>query len=125
MSDDIDRYKNDLNDAKGIIRNLEKELDDSNYRNNKIISQLERDIKEKYTKLEEFIKTTDSEITRLRKDRDSMRQMYEQTNAMLSSSQKQLIYYQKNINCSETAISELTKTVEKLKSHISLVRKYF
>lgn len=125
MNDDIRRYKNDLNDAMNTIKNLEKELDDSNYRNKKIISQLERDVKEKYTKLDDFVKTTDVEIARLRKDRDSMRQMYEQTNSLLSSCQKQLSYYQKNINCSETAISQLTETVGKLKSHIELVRKHF
>ncbi len=56
MNDDIRRYKNDLNDAMNTIKNLEKELDDSNYRNKKIISQLERDVKEKYTKLGDFVK---------------------------------------------------------------------
>ena len=105
------------------IKYLEKELDDSSYRNKKIISQLERDVKEKYTKLDDFVKTTDTEISRLRKDRDSMRQMYEQINALLSSCQKQLSAYQKNINCSESAVKQLTETVSNLKSHIALVRK--
>jgi chromosome segregation ATPase len=121
MNDDLRRYKTDLNDAILTIKGLEKEIDDSNYRNKKIITQLERDVKDKYTKLEDFVKSTDSEISRLRKDRDSMRQMYEQTNALLSSCQKQLSSYQKNINCSEAAIHQLTEAVGKLKSHIQLI----
>lgn len=121
LNDDLRRYKSDLNEAVSTIKILEKEMGDSNYRNKKIISQLERDVKEKYTKLEDFIKSTDAEICRLRKDRDSMRQMYEQTNALLSSCQKQLSSYQKNINCSETAVHQLTETITTLKSHISLV----
>lgn len=122
MNDDLRRYKSDLNDAISTIKGLEKEIDDSNHRNKKIISQLERDLKEKYTKLDDFVKSTDSEICRLRKDRDSMRQMYEQTNSLLSSCQKQLSSYQKNVNCSEVAIHELTETVGKLKSHVQLVK---
>ena len=122
MNDDLRRYKADLNDAISTIKDLEKEIDNSNYRNKKIISQLERDVKEKYTKLDDFVKSTDSELCRLRKDRDSMRQMYEQTNALLSSCQKQLSSYQKNINCSEVAIHQLTETVGKLKLHVQLVK---
>lgn len=121
MSDDIRRYKNDLHDAISTIKSLEKEIEKSAHLNKKIISQLERDVREKYTKLEDFVKTTDSEIARLRKDRDSMRQMYEQTNSLLASSQKQLSSYQKNINSSESAISQLTRTVSTLKSHIETV----
>ena len=122
MNDDLRRYKADLNDAISTIKDLEKQIDNSNHRNKKIISQLERDVKEKYTKLDDFVKSTDSEICRLRKDRDSMRQMYEQTNALLSSCQKQLSSYQKNINCSEMAIHQLTETVGKLKLHVQLVQ---
>ena len=88
MSDDLKRYKSDLNDASNTIKIFKLILRDSNYRNKKIISQLERDVKDKYTKLDEFVKSTDSEIARLRKDRDSMRGMYEQTNSLLSSCQK-------------------------------------
>lgn len=124
MSDDLKRYKSDLNDASNTIKNLQINIEDSNYRNKKIISQLERDVKDKYTKLDEFVKSTDSEIARLRKDRDSMRGMYEQTNSLLSSCQKQLSSYQKNINCSETAIRQLTESIGKLKSHIAMVRKF-
>ena len=122
MNDDLRRYKADLNDAISTIKDLEKQIDNSNHRNKKIISQLERDVKEKYTKLDDFVKSTDSELCRLRKDRDSMRQMYEQTNALLSSCQKQLSSYQKNINCSEVAIHQLTETVGKLKLHVQLVQ---
>ena len=121
MSDDLKRYKSDLNDASNTINNLQNNIEDSSYRNKKIITQLERDVKEKYTKLDDFVKTTDSEIARLRKDRDSMRTMYEQTNSLLSSCQKQLSSYQKNINCSETAIRQLTESIETLKSHIAIV----
>lgn len=121
MNDDLKRYKSDLNDASSTIKNLQINIEDSIYRNKKIISHLEHDVKEKYTKLDEFVKTTDSEIARLRKDRDSMREMYEQTNALLSSCQKQLSLYQKNINCSETAIRQLTESIGKLKLHISMV----
>lgn len=124
MSDDLKRYRSDLSDASNTIRNLQKNIEDSSQRNKKIISHLDRDVKEKYTKLDEFIKTTDSEIARLRKDRDSMREMYEQTNSLLSSCQKQLSSYQKNINCSETAIRQLTESIGKLKSHMLMVHKY-
>lgn len=125
LNDDIKRYKNDINNAISTIKSLEREIEDSNYRHNKIISSLERDLKDKYTRIEDFVKTTDSEIARLRKDRDSMRQMYEETNALLSSCQKQLICYQKNLNCSESAINQLTGTVQKLKAHLSLVKILF
>ena len=122
MSDDLKRYKSDLNDASNTINNLQNNIEDSSYRNKKIITQLERDVKEKYTKLDDFVKTTDSEIARLRKDRDSMRTMYEQTNSLLSSCQKQLSSYQKNINCSENAIHQLTESIGNLKSHITMVK---
>lgn len=121
MNEDLRRYKHDLNDAILTIKGLEKEFSESNYRNKKIISLLERDIKEKYTKLDDFVKTTDADISRLRKDRDSMRQMYEQSNTMLSACQKQLSTYHKNLTCSEAAINQLNRTISTLKSHLALV----
>lgn len=125
MNEDLRRYKHDLSDAIATIKGLEKEIDESNYRNKKIISQLERDVKEKYTKLDDFVKTTDTDLSRLRKDRDSMRQMYEQSNTLLSACQKQLSNYQKNLNCSEVAVNQLNRTVSTLKSHLASVKSYY
>lgn len=125
MNEDLRRYKHDLNDAIATIKGLEKEIDDSNYRNKKIISQLERDVKEKYTKLDDFVKTTDNDLSRLRKDRDSMRQMYEQSNALLSACQKQMSSCQKNLNCSEVAVTQLNRTVSTLKSHLASVNLFY
>lgn len=122
LNDDLKRCKNDINDAVLTIKSLERESIESNYRNKKIITQLEQDLKEKYTRLEDFVKTTDLEIGRLRNDRDLMRKMYEETNTLLSSCQKQLNSYQKSLNYSESAINQLTGTVQKLKSHLSLVK---
>lgn len=124
LLDDLKRYKYDLNDASSTIKMLKEDSEDSKYRYQKLISQLERDVKDKYTKLDEYVKNTDHEIARLRKDRDSMRQMYEQSNQLLSSCQKQLSSYQKSSQCSEMAISQLTSTVSKLKSHLELVYVY-
>lgn len=124
LLDDLKRYKYDLNDAASTIKMLKEDSEDSKYRYQKLISQLERDVKDKYTKLDEYVKNTDHEIARLRKDRDSMRQMYEQSNQLLSSCQKQLSSYQKSSQCSEMAISQLTSTVSKLKSHLELVYIY-
>lgn len=125
LLDDVKRYKNDFNDASATIKTLKDDFESSKNRNHKFVSQLERDIREKYTKLDDFVKSTDHEIARLRKDRDSMRQMYEQSNQLLSSCQKQLSSYQKNLQCSESAISNLTETVGKLKSHLVLVNSIY
>lgn len=103
------------------IKLLEREAIDANHRHGKIVAQLEHDVREKYTRLEDFVRATDTEIGRLRKDRDSMRQMYEQSNNLLSSSQKQIATYQSDLASSGAAVKALTVTVATLKAQIAQV----
>lgn len=123
LQDEIRRYRHDLGRAEDTIKALEREASDSNYRHSKIAADLERDVKEKYSRLDEFVRSTDQEGARLRKDRDTMRQMYEQTNSLLSAAQKQISIYESKLASNDTALTSLNSLVSTLKSQIATISK--
>lgn len=114
--------RHDLARCSDTIKALEREASDSNYRHGKIVADLERDLREKYSKLDDFVKTTDQETARLRKDRDTMRQMYEQSNSLLSGAQKQISIYESKLSSNDSAIKSLNEVISTLKSQIAEVR---
>lgn len=121
LHDEIRRFRHDLARAEDTIKLLEREAADSNYRHNEIVSGLERDLREKYTKLDDFVRGTDQESARLRKDRDTMRQMYEQSNSLLSAAQKQISIYEAKLASNDAALKTLNELVATLKSQLNEV----
>jgi E3 ubiquitin-protein ligase BRE1 len=121
LQDELRRYRHDLNRADDTIKALEREASDSNYRHSKIVADLERDVREKYSRLDEFVKSTDQEGARLRKDRDTMRQMYEQSNSLLSAAQKQISIYESKLASNEAALKTLNELISTLKTQIQVI----
>ncbi len=123
LQEEIRRFRHDLSRADDTIKALEREASDSNYRHNKIVGDLERDVREKYSKLDEFVRSTDQETGRLRKDRDTMRQMYEQSNSLVSAAQKQISIYETKLASNDDALKTLNELISTLKSQISTISK--
>ena len=122
LQDEIRRYRRDLDGSSSAIRQLERESSESKYRMNKFIQKLESEVKNKYLGLEDYIKNTDMEISRLRKDRDQMRQMYEQTNNLLASTQKNCQNFQISLSQGEKSIKNLSEVVGKLEKRLEQVQ---
>lgn len=119
LVDNVRRYRKDLEEADATIKRLDREALDSSHRHKKLFGQFEKDLNEKYTKLDDFVKSSELELIRLRKDRDNMRQMYEQTNDLLGKSQKAIQHYQTSLSAAESMVKSQGNIIATIKMELS------
>lgn len=82
-------YKSELKDMNMGVDSLKRQFQAALENQSQILSSLEKSFVEKKFSISDFANSLEADNKRLRKDRDSMREMYESTNIQLSSLSKQ------------------------------------
>ena len=81
-------YKSELKDMNMGVDSLKRQFQAALENQSQVLSSLEKSLLEKKFSISEFANGLEADNKRLRKDRDSMRELYESTNIQLSSLSK-------------------------------------
>lgn len=94
LMDTNSRLKADLENRKHDLESLERHVGESNSKRSALIQKLENDLAQKRFAIKDMVESLQKEISRLRRDRDQMRELYEATNMQVASLSKQNTHLQ-------------------------------
>lgn len=81
--------RNEIDSRTAAYDDLNRHIGETNSRRSQFISSLENELVQKRFAAKEFAEGLESDLNRLRKDRDHMRELYESSNMQVSSLSKQ------------------------------------
>ncbi len=83
LHEEINRQRHELSRQQKALQSIDKEVAEREVRMGQVIAGLEEALREKWMSLKQFLDGIENEVSRMRRDRDHMRELYEQVNSQV------------------------------------------